>query len=51
MIKAVQNNNLCEISTATKSDGLTLSTKTVRTNNEDDDCVYVSPDEAEKGLF
>lgn len=68
MIKAVQNNNACElpkandnvsnqsdvtlnqraISTATNS--ATAPAVAAATNDDEDDCVYVSPDEAENGI-
>lgn len=54
MIKAVQK-NLCELPKAndvapSKSNDLTLNRDINTTDDdEDDDCVYVSPDEAENG--
>lgn len=54
MIKAVQK-NVCELPTANdvsnKSDDLTLDNREGSTTTEDDDdCVYVSPDETENGI-
>lgn len=56
MLRAVQT-NLCELPKAndvatSKSDDLTLSNREINTTDEegeDNDCVYVSPDEAENG--
>lgn len=53
MIKAVQK-NLCELPKAndvapSKSDDLTLNQDINAADDGDDDCVYVSPDEAENG--
>lgn len=54
MIKAVQT-NACELPKANdapnKSDDLTLENRNINatTAHEDDDCVYVSPDETENG--
>lgn len=56
MIKAVQK-NLCELPKAsdvvvTKSDDLILTNdRDINTTENDDDCVYVSPDEADTGNF
>lgn len=49
--------NLCELPKANdvascKPDDLTLTNRNINTNHDDDendDCVYVSPDEAENG--
>lgn len=56
MIKAVQK-NLCELPKAndvapSKSDDLTHDNQVINTTDDDetDDCVYVSPDEAENGM-
>lgn len=78
MIKAVQNNNACELpkananvsiqssddddvtlnrratSTATNSTATTgtasaVAAATAAVNDDEDDCVYISPDEAENG--
>lgn len=54
MLRAVQK-NLCELPKAndvapSKSDDLTLSNREINTTDEEDDCVYVSPDEAENGM-
>lgn len=54
MLRAVQK-NLCELPKAndvapSKSDDLTLSNQEINTTDEEDDCVYVSPDEAENGM-
>lgn len=53
MIKTVQK-NLCELPTAndveaSKSDDLILNRDINTTDEDDDDCVYVSPDETENG--
>lgn len=53
MIKAVQK-NVCELSRAnadapSKSDDLTVPNQEINTTDDDDDCVYVSPDETENG--
>lgn len=53
MIKAVQK-NLCELSKANdvaQSDDLTTINNRNNniTENEDDDCIYISPDKTENG--
>lgn len=48
MIKAVQS-SLCAFAKV-GSDERTRSPQSVQSSAEDDDCVYVSPDEAEKGI-
>lgn len=49
MIKAVQN-NLCAFSSVVAADERsTGSPQSIQSSAEDDDCVYVSPDESEKG--
>lgn len=54
MLTAVQK-NLCELPKAndiepSQSDDLTLNNQDISTTDEEDDCVYVSPDEAENGM-
>lgn len=54
MLTAVQK-NLCELPKANDiepnhSDDLTLNNQDISTTDEEDDCVYVSPDEAENGM-
>lgn len=54
MLTAVQK-NLCELPKAnaiapSQSDDLTLNNRDNSTTDEEDDCVYVSPDEAEIGM-
>lgn len=54
MLTAVQK-NLCELPKAndiapSQSDDLTLNNRDNSTTDEEDDCVYVSPDEAENGM-